>query len=153
MKIDPYDDELIHLGGRVYYTLFADCEGSDVFTGIFMEHRNEDESVCCRGTITFDVEENEELPQPKWEVESIEPLTLSPSINNTNCPNKLHGWIIDGEWTTSPWGKKQQEPMPCGVTGNTSLSGSEVLGSNPSEAALVDKDVNAVPAGGSHSDD
>lgn len=48
------------------------------------------------GAIAFDVPENDYVPaEAKWQLESIEPLTISPSLL---CPCGHHGFIRQGRW-------------------------------------------------------
>lgn len=52
----------------------------------------------CVGSVIFDTPENRQrMPGHKafWTVESLEPLTLSPSIR---CGCGHHGWIQNGKW-------------------------------------------------------
>lgn len=51
----------------------------------------------CEGGLTFDgpVQQQLEPQQPKWTVESWEPLTLSPSVL---CACGDHGWVREGRW-------------------------------------------------------
>lgn len=46
--------------------------------------------------IALDVPENAWIPaEAKWQVESLEPLTISPSLL---CPCGHHGFISNGRW-------------------------------------------------------
>lgn len=64
--------------------------------GAIMTHRKPDGS-WCQGSITFDVPvSREKRPEgPHWTVQSMEPLTLSPSLV---CHCGDHGFIRDGRW-------------------------------------------------------
>lgn len=47
--------------------------------------------------IAFDVPENDYVPaEGKWQVESWEPITLSPSLLCTACGH--HGFLRNGQW-------------------------------------------------------
>jgi len=59
-------------------------------------------SSICEGAVLFDTPENHRGSpgRPLWQVESLEPLTISPSI--LMSPDKggcgLHGFIRNGRW-------------------------------------------------------
>lgn len=66
--------------------------------GVLLYHRHEDGAVCG-GSVTFDVPANDwhkQRGRPLWVVESLDPLTLSPSILDPDCG--LHGYIRGGRW-------------------------------------------------------
>jgi hypothetical protein len=53
----------------------------------------------CQGSVTFDATVQRQLEAgPFWQVESWEPLTLSPSLL---CHCGDHGFIRDGHWVSS----------------------------------------------------
>jgi len=54
----------------------------------------------CEGSLTFDgpVQRQLEPARPKWQVESWEPLTISPSVL---CACGDHGFIRQGRWVTA----------------------------------------------------
>lgn len=63
-----------------------------VVAGLFWNHG------CQFGgsPISFDIPENAYIPADgKWQVASLEPLTLSPSLL---CPCGVHGFIRAGRW-------------------------------------------------------
>jgi len=70
-------------------------------TGIIVGHVHADGEVC-EGAVLFDTPENHRgyEGRPLWQVESLEPLTISPSI--LMSPDKggcgLHGFIRGGRW-------------------------------------------------------
>lgn len=71
-------------------------------TGIIVGHVHEDGEVC-EGAVIFDTPENHrsgELGRPLWQVETLDPLTISPSV--LMSPDKggcgLHGFIRNGRW-------------------------------------------------------
>lgn len=69
-------------------------------TGIIVGHVHADGEIC-EGAVLFDTPENQrEAGRPVWQVHSLEPLHLEPSI--LMSPDKggcgLHGWIRDGRW-------------------------------------------------------
>lgn len=49
----------------------------------------------CGGSVTFDVPDAEGMKGPRWELESLDPLTISPSIL---CSCGHHGYIRSGRW-------------------------------------------------------
>lgn len=66
----------------------------DARIGLIESHRAPDGRECG-GSVTFLVPEAEGLPGPRWQVDSWEPLTISPSVL---CSCGHHGWIRDGRW-------------------------------------------------------
>lgn len=66
-------------------------------------HRRADGTLCS-GHVTFDSEHARVISpgRPVWQVESLDPLTISPSvlctfpIDGVTCGD--HGWITDGKW-------------------------------------------------------
>ena len=52
----------------------------------------------CVGGVHFDVPGAEHFGGPVWQVESWDPLTISPSIR---CSCGDHGWIKAGRWGLS----------------------------------------------------
>lgn len=73
-------------------------------TGIIVGHVHEDGEIC-EGAVLFDTPENHrgEEGRPLWQVESLDPLTISPSI--LMSPDKggcgLHGWVREGRWVSA----------------------------------------------------
>jgi hypothetical protein len=49
----------------------------------------------CAGSITFDLPENADRPGPRWQLVSLDPLTVEPSLL---CSCKSHGFIRNGKW-------------------------------------------------------
>lgn len=69
------------------------------WAGIIVGHRHAD-GTECQGAVSF---AGTGLPnwrdrQPRWDVLSWEPLTLSPSILRRDCPEQLHGFVREGRW-------------------------------------------------------
>jgi uncharacterized protein DUF6527 len=68
--------------------------------GAIIEHRAPDGSECS-GMVTFDLPEvqavlaTESRPRPVWQVQSWDPLTISPSVL---CSCGDHGFIREGRW-------------------------------------------------------
>jgi hypothetical protein len=57
--------------------------------------------LCVTGEVTAT------LPQPQWKVETVEPLTVRPSIGCGSCG--WHGWISNGEcWPPYPTAKARE---------------------------------------------
>lgn len=68
----------------------------DLKAGIIVKHKHEDGTIC-EGSVLFDIPENHKFAnRPKWQLESLDPLTLSPSILQRECG--LHGFIREGRW-------------------------------------------------------
>lgn len=63
--------------------------------GVFVRHRKPDGSECC-ASIHFDLPETKAIEsKDKWQVQSLDPLTVSPSLL---CHCGDHGFIRDGKW-------------------------------------------------------
>jgi hypothetical protein len=72
-------------------------------TGIIVGHVHDDGKVC-EGAVLFDTPENRrEAGRALWQVQSLEPLTISPSV--LMSPEKggcgLHGFIREGVWVSA----------------------------------------------------
>jgi len=70
--------------------------------GASIEHRRPDTGAACVGGVTFDGPVQRDLAarpgalnQAMWQVESWEPLTVSPSVL---CSCGDHGFIREGRW-------------------------------------------------------
>ena len=70
--------------------------------GIIIKHIHDDGKVC-EGGVPFETEATRAMvergldnPDRVWQVERLEPLTISPSILRKECG--LHGFIQDGKW-------------------------------------------------------
>lgn len=65
--------------------------------GAIVEHLDKQGQVCP-GYVGFDVPGVERFggDRQRWKIESMEPLTLSPSIECKKC--KDHGYIRNGRW-------------------------------------------------------
>jgi hypothetical protein len=65
--------------------------------GLIHHHRSPEGFVCDGGSVLFDVPENEFVPaEQKWQLTSLHPLTLSPSLLCSRCGD--HGYIKSGRW-------------------------------------------------------
>lgn len=66
--------------------------------GIVIEHFSP-QGVRCAGGVNFDLPEVRAITkQAVWQVESWEPLTISPSVL---CSCGDHGFIREGKWVTA----------------------------------------------------
>lgn len=80
---------------------FVAYSGGDEHIGVIVWHPlHPDDTVCaglgeCGGAVFFDIPANAAETRPKWQVESQDPLTLSPSLL---CHCGDHGFIRDGQW-------------------------------------------------------
>jgi hypothetical protein len=73
--------------------------GDGIRVGAIVSHDRADGGTCD-GSITFDTPEGRRgWPNgPHWQVQSWEPLTLSPSLL---CHCGDHGYIREGRWVTA----------------------------------------------------
>jgi hypothetical protein len=94
-QVEQHPD-VIDFGDNVY-GLFQGRHGypDGVRVGMFVSHRRPSGEECC-GSVQFDVPEAEGLKGPRWQVESWDPLTISPSILCGSCGH--HGYIRQGRW-------------------------------------------------------
>ncbi len=87
-------EQRIDLGHNHIATLVTPEHGTHP-TGMDVEHLTPDGKPCT-GWIALDVPEHERLPvERKWQVESWEPITVSPSLL---CGCGDHGWVRAGKW-------------------------------------------------------
>ena len=83
----------IDLGNGSFYVKSLDLKGN--WIAITEWHKNP-EGNLCGGWVPFNVESAYILPgTPRWEVKSLEPLHLEPSLL-CGCGN--HGWVRNGRW-------------------------------------------------------
>lgn len=86
-------EDAIPLGHDVYINRLVDKAGN--WIAIHEFHRAGD--GWCGGFVPFDVPSDYLTGrEPKWKVESYDPLTLSPSLLCTACGH--HGYIRQGAW-------------------------------------------------------
>ena len=80
---------------------YADVPDVDRY-GLVHTHPRPDGQGTCSSMLTFDGDVSRRIDpdKPRWTVESLEPLTLSPSIRCS--PDKggcgIHGYIREGRW-------------------------------------------------------
>lgn len=77
-------------GVTIYFT-----EYSGQVVGLIEEHIDT-KGEKCSGYVAFRHATNPPGERPSWIVESMEPLTLSPSILCSTCGH--HGFIRKGRW-------------------------------------------------------
>lgn len=77
--------------------LNPEAKDDDRFGAIIAHFRADNGEECC-GAIMFDghVQRTVRPEGPFWKVESLDPLTLSPSILCRQCGD--HGFIRQGKW-------------------------------------------------------
>lgn len=93
----------IELGSDHWMQWFVPFSGPEELIGIIVWHpaRPEDTRCAemhdgwCGGTVGFDVPANTDAGRPRWSVQSLDPLTLSPSLA---CHCGDHGFIQGGRW-------------------------------------------------------
>lgn len=104
-----YAEELSRRGDRAhildadrFYTLAVGSYSTraDNLVGCILWHRCADGVRVCGGFVRF-VVEPEKPEKPVWTVESIDPLTISPSVlcrgEDGDCGG-THGFIRHGRW-------------------------------------------------------
>jgi hypothetical protein len=66
--------------------------------GVIVDHSRPDGTPCIGGAATFDgpVVRQTDPNRQLWTVESLDPLTISPSLLCGSCGD--HGFIRDGRW-------------------------------------------------------
>jgi hypothetical protein len=81
-------------GVKVVFTTWREHDPG----GMIEEHDRPDGKGRCRGSILFDVPgAADAFPGvPRWTLESVDPLTLSPSLLCTMCGH--HGFVRSGCW-------------------------------------------------------
>lgn len=83
----------VDLGNGAFYQKSFDKDGN--WIAITEWHKNP-AGKLCGGWVPFNVKSEYILSNtPKWEVRSLDPLHLEPSLL-CGCGN--HGWIRDGKW-------------------------------------------------------
>lgn len=95
--LELYDEPWGEPIGHGVHFKWTGAYGTDERTGIIISHLHEDGALCA-GSVLFDLPiTREKFPNAKrWTVEQLEPLTLSPSILDTECG--LHGYVREGLW-------------------------------------------------------
>ena len=75
---------------------YADLPDVDPW-GLLVDHAKPGGGPCDGGAVTFDsaVARQVDPARPKWTIESLDPLTISPSLL---CQCGDHGFIRDGRW-------------------------------------------------------
>lgn len=86
--------KVIDLGSDVMITFTVALEG-DTKVG-FIETHPTPEGVGCHGQVIFDIPEAAHLNGPKWQLLSLDPLHIEPSVLCRSCGN--HGFIRNGRW-------------------------------------------------------
>jgi hypothetical protein len=88
----------IDLGHDHTFT-FTWAQDGQIKIGGIITHKKADGSLCD-GSLWFDCEYvNQHFPnKPRWKIESMEPLTLSPSFL---CHCGDHGYIRNGKWVVA----------------------------------------------------
>jgi hypothetical protein len=67
-------------------------------SAVFVEHLTKEGKECASG-LWFDTPETRKVVEPNrplWQVQSYDPLTISPSILCMRCGD--HGFIRNGKW-------------------------------------------------------
>ncbi len=93
----------IDLGSGHTMQWFVPYSGEPERIGIIVWHlARPDDAECiemhggwCGGAVFFDVPANADANREKWQVQSLDPLTISPSLA---CHCGDHGFIRDGRW-------------------------------------------------------
>ena len=64
--------------------------------GYIERHPRPDTGEPCAGFLWVDAESEAHVDGPVWQVDSWDPLTLSPSVLCRSCGN--HGFVREGKW-------------------------------------------------------
>lgn len=91
-------DDRIDLGhGHEASPFFSDDCGSEP-VGLLIRHPRPDGTGACLAHVYFDLPHVRAIhpDAARWQVESLEPLTLAPSILCRICAD--HGYIRNGQW-------------------------------------------------------
>lgn len=91
-EIEFPEEGAIPLGGNHWYVPVYEFD-TDKFAGINEWHLNS-RGEWCAGWVPFEGRTHR-TNGAEWQVLSVEPLTLSPSLL-CSCGN--HGWIREGKW-------------------------------------------------------
>lgn len=128
----------VDVGSRVFYKTHT-CSHRDGPSGALvrfggeLEDEGYDRDGICVGGISW----CPDCSGPTWELRSLDPLHVEPSIQ-TNCPDhpKHHGWIRDGRWENASDGYLPPEPAATADTSTvneTQTIGPENVGPLPAE--------------------
>lgn len=88
------DLQVLDLGSDVKVML---CQRNGAIVGLIESHRAPDGGECG-GSVTFDVPEAEGLKGQRWQLVSLDPLHIEPSVL---CSCGWHGWIHNGQWVNA----------------------------------------------------
>jgi len=94
----------LDLGSGHRLTWFVAYGGGDEHIGVIVWHPlRPGDTICasngeCGGAVFFDIQVNAGEARPKWQVQSADPLTLSPSLA---CHCGDHGFIRGGRWVSA----------------------------------------------------
>lgn len=86
--------KVIDLGHDVRITLTVRQDGGGPVG--FIETHPTPEGRGCSGQVVFDVPEAEGLGGPRWQLLSLDPLHIEPSVLCRGCGH--HGFVRDGRW-------------------------------------------------------
>lgn len=62
----------------------------------FIETHPTPEGIGCHGQVVFDIPEAADLKGPKWQLLSLDPLHIEPSVLCRGCGH--HGFVRGGRW-------------------------------------------------------
>lgn len=102
MRREPIPEGGIALDRDHYYKLFVayheDDQPAGPPVGALVYHRMPDGS-WCGGSVKW-AGPTSQYDQARWNLESLDPLTLSPSVKCGTCPDDGmgHGFIKNGKW-------------------------------------------------------
>ena len=86
-------DEATEIGKNHWYKFFTNTNGERV--GIFHIHRGMNGFLCI-GSIRWDAPGESDLDKARWELKSLSPLHVEPSLACGACGD--HGFIRNGKW-------------------------------------------------------
>jgi hypothetical protein len=100
---DRFEGErILDLGSGHKAKFYTSDKSGDVAVGLLILHPKGpihngayEDIPECMGGITFNIPEAANLTGPKWDLVSLDPIHVEPSVL---CDCGDHGWIRNGKW-------------------------------------------------------
>lgn len=98
---EPVPDGVVDLGSDVMIMFQTREASGDVRVG-FIETHPTPEGIGCHGQVIFDIPEAAGITGPKWQLVSLDPLHIEPSVlcgrNDGTGGCGHHGFVRNGRW-------------------------------------------------------